>query len=115
MKRNKAHYFIKGVEKYIQGSLMANRTMNDVYGSWQQVQTARGYNALVPLHSQSAFYEYHDKIIKSVLKTETQYNCYTLTIVKDGLQYKLSAPYLLCQPSALMRILSEHGFEEIRK
>lgn len=117
MKRNKNFYFIRGLEAFIAGELHATRRANDVYGSWQVVSTAKGYNALVPLFAtHQEHYAYHDAIIKSVIRTEKQYMRYTLHLTNDcGQEFVIKVPYLLCQPSAFMAIVSEYGFTEIRR
>lgn len=117
MKRNKNFFFIRGLESFINGKLHAMRRANDVYGSWQVVSTAKGYNALVPLfETHQQHYAYHDAIIKSVIATEKQYNRYTLRLRADcGQEFTVKVPYLLCQPSAMLAIVAEYGFTEIRK
>lgn len=115
--RTKNAYFIQGVESFIQGKLHAVRQANDVYGSWQEVAKAKGYNALLTFFPDIRdHYTYVDKVNKSVISTEPQLNKYKLVLV-DNLdnEHVIYVPYLLCQPSAMLAVLEPFGFHENRK
>lgn len=115
--KNRMSYFIQGVEELINGSVCIQSQKVTDGLPWRKKYQAMGYNAVLgflPTYRERK--EYSDKVVKSVISTEQQYNRYTLNIRSSECEnFILKVPYLLCQPSAMMAVLSEYGFTENKK
>lgn len=102
--------FINGLNAFINGKLYATKMIQES-GSWQKIHYARGYNSLCELFETSTAHDvYCNKVWDSVLRTNNKLKKVYLNVTRQGKDYEIEFPIILCPVSKMRAILTKHGF-----